>query len=107
MKKQRKKDDSFNSIHELAGQIQNLANKAHSLYSLQVDVVIEEKSRNVKQIEHLLDSLLDFAFNPEVLLIYKKLCRYYYFIDPQATAFYINAYREMWDENNPSSSQKK
>jgi hypothetical protein len=30
-------------------------------------------------------------------MLYKKLCRYYYNIDPQATVEYVNAYRDMWD----------
>ncbi len=35
-----------------------------------------------------LDGLLDFCFDPEALLLYRKLCRYYFTIDPVATAFY-------------------
>jgi hypothetical protein len=29
------------------------------------------------------------------LILYKKLCRYYFAIDPATTALYIDAYREM------------
>jgi hypothetical protein len=32
------------------------------------------------------------------LSLYKKLCRYYFAIDPEATVSYVNAYREMWDQ---------
>jgi hypothetical protein len=35
-----------------------------------------------------------------MLLLYKKLCRYYWKINPQATADYINYYREMWDNDS-------
>jgi len=42
--------------------------------------------------------MLDFCFDAKVLDLYKKLCRYYFEIDPGATASYVNAYREMWDE---------
>jgi hypothetical protein len=34
-----------------------------------------------------------------MLVIYKKLCRYYFDIDPNGTVFYVNAYREMWEES--------
>ena len=44
-----------------------------------------------------LDGLLDFCFDPEALLLYKKLCRHYYAIDLAATAEYVHAYRAMWD----------
>jgi len=48
-----------------------------------------------------------------LLAIYKKLCRSYFDIDQEATVFYVNAYREMWDEkvsttneiNNPEPDQ--
>jgi nucleoside-triphosphatase len=36
--------------------------------------------------------------------LYKKLCRYYFGIDPKATVNYVNAYREMWDsESSPAN----
>ena len=41
-----------------------------------------------------------FCYDEKILLLYKKLCRYYWDIDPYATAFYINLYREMWDNEN-------
>jgi len=45
--------------------------------------------------------MLDFCFDDEMLVFYKKLCRYYIDIDPEATASYVQAYREMWDEQRP------
>jgi len=48
----------------------------------------------------LLDGILDFCFDADMLLLYKKLCRYYFNIDPVATVSYINFYREMWDSDN-------
>ena len=53
-----------------------------------------------KDIQRLLDGLLDFCGDENVLLLYKKLCRYYWDINPQATAEYINIYRETWDYEN-------
>ncbi len=37
-------------------------------------------------------------FDSAMLRLYKKLCRYYFKIDPEATASYVYAYRDMWDE---------
>jgi len=42
--------------------------------------------------------MFDFCFDDEVLVLYKRLCRYYVDIDPEATASYVHAYRKMWDE---------
>jgi len=41
--------------------------------------------------------MLDFADNEEILVTYRKLCRYYLDINPQETAEYIQSYKEMYD----------
>ncbi len=47
---------------------------------------------------------LVLAYLANGLQIFKELCRHYWALDPFATATYIDAYREMWDEdvNNPN-----
>ena len=50
-------------------------------------------------IERTLDHLLDHACIPQGLALFKSLCRHYWEINPQATASYINIYREMWDSD--------
>lgn len=85
------------NVGALAEQMQGLARQAHGEYSSEVDAIIRTKSRDSRRIEHLLDGILDFCFDEEMLRLYKKLNRYYYFIDPAATATHINSYREMWD----------
>ena len=63
-----------------------------------MDEIVCTRSTDVRHIEHCrLDGLLDFCFDPEALLLYKKLCRHYYDINQAATAEYVRAYREMWD----------
>jgi len=47
--------------------------------------------------------MLDYCFNEGMLLLYKKLYRYYFDINPEATAFYVNAYRELWEEQKTGS----
>jgi hypothetical protein len=78
--------------------LKNLARQAKSLYSVEVDAIINDKIRDSNRIEYCLDGMLGFCFDDEMLLLYKKLCRYYFDIDPEATVFYVNSYREMWDE---------
>jgi hypothetical protein len=66
-------------------------------YKKEVDAVIHEQSRNPERIERLIDGMLDFCFDKEMLVLYKKICRYYFAIDPDTTVSYIYAYRDMWD----------
>jgi hypothetical protein len=85
------------SIGSIAGSIHDLQRQAERQYKPVVDDLLRTRSRDVKQIEHTLDRLLDFCGHESVLKMYKRLCRHYWDIDPAATADYINAYREYWD----------
>lgn len=62
--------------------------------------IMKSKSKDIDAIEHTLDALCEAAFDDEVLIIFKKLCRYYYDIDQQATIEHIQFYREMWDSDD-------
>ena len=67
------------------------------VYKPKVELLINSNNSDKNAIEHTLDALCEVAFDNEVLLLFKKLCRYYYNIDPVATAQQIQFYREMWD----------
>ncbi|MDP2862301.1 MAG: hypothetical protein Q8N95_05865 [Desulfobacterales bacterium] len=90
----------LDSFREFALERQHFARQAEMLYAPEVDTVVRERSKDSKRIERLLDSILGFCFDSDMLLLYKKLCRYYFQIDPQATAFYVYAYRDMWDDQD-------
>jgi hypothetical protein len=98
-KKERKspKEDIVNRIGRLAKAAQGLARVAVQQYSAEVDAILKARSRDSRCIERCLDGMLDFCFDHEMLLLYKKLCRYYFDIDSEATAPYVHTYREMWD----------
>jgi len=59
--------------------------------------MIQSRTQDHQQIEHMLDRLLDCACIPDGLSLFRSLCRCYFPINPAATANYVNAYREMWD----------
>ena len=94
------KDTLFNSMRDLVMEHQRLTIQARHLYAPEVNGVINENCRDPKRIERLLDCVLDFAFEPQMLLLYKKLCRYYFKINPQVTTSYVYAYRDMWDDDD-------
>src|SRR5437763_1340628 len=97
-------DPFFEAIAELAGSIYQLGWQAAREYEPIVQTIVRSGCTDANHIERTLDGLLDFCGNPDALLLYRKLCRHYYGLDPAAAAFYVNAYREMWDsekENQP------
>ncbi len=71
-----------------------------------VQDMVRSGSRDVQRIEHTLDQLLDHACLPEGLALFKTLCRHYWTLDPQATASYVHAYREMWDGDEQSDTDE-
>lgn len=75
----------------------HLARKAETGFEIQL--ADSEGCKDPKRIEWLLSCMLDFGFDDRILVLFKKLCRYYYAIDPEATASYVYSYREMWDKD--------
>lgn len=90
-------DSAFAEIHTLAATLHALHQQRAALLTPIAEQLIREKSRNQAEIEHTLDHLLDCACVPEGLAPFKALCRYYYGINPAATASYVHGYRDMWD----------
>lgn len=85
------------SISGLAKELEGLSRLAVRQYTPVVNAILRSHSRDIRHIEHTLDRLLDFCGYQPAVLLYRKLCRYYFDIDRAATVGYINAYREMWD----------
>lgn len=90
----------INELYPLAEQVQALHRLAYGQYLPQVDALIKSKTKDERAIQALLDGLLDFCGDEQMLLLFKKLCRYYWDINPQATANYVNFYRETFDSEN-------
>ena len=78
--------------------IEQIHRDAVRAYTPVVEIILRSGSRDVGQIEHTLDRLLDFCGHAPALLLYRRLCRHYFGIDPAATVDYVNAYREFYEE---------
>jgi hypothetical protein len=91
-------NDLVKSIRPLCVQLQKLNKQAILEYRPIVESLIRSRSRDISHIEHTLDGLLSFCGYDPALQLFRKLCRYYYNIDPAATVEHVNAYRDMWDE---------
>ena len=106
MKKNPQMDELVRAIGELAKTRNQLARQAEQQYALEVEAILKVQSRDSHRIEHTLDGMLDFCFDSAMLSLYKKLCRYYFKIDPEATASYVFAYRDRWDEKESVMERK-
>jgi len=84
-------------IYQITEQIVKIHQKAYELY---LPLVEDVCSRTVSETElsHLLDYLLDFACDEKILGLYKKVCRRYSYVYPGCIKFYIDVYREIWED---------
>jgi len=87
-------------IRQLAKRINELASEAAMVYLPEVDDIILSKCKDKHRIETLLDGILGICWDKTMLGLFKKLCKYYYDIDPRATVEYVHIYRDMWDEES-------
>ncbi len=85
------------NIYQIAEQIVQLHQKAYEACLLLVEDVC---SRTVSEdeVSHLLDYLLDFACDEKMLGLYKRICRRYLYLYPRCIKYYIEAYRDMWED---------
>ena len=84
-------------LRQVAGQLTALFRRAIQAANAEADAIIQSGERDTQRIEHQLDHMLGFCCDPDMLVVFKRLCRYYYGIDPVATIEHIQAYREMWE----------
>jgi hypothetical protein len=87
----------FNGIRDLAASLHSLHQQMVAHQAPTVQSLIHGRSRDPQVIEQTLDSLLSCACLPEGLALFKSLCRYYFFLNPTATAEYVHTYRDLWD----------
>ena len=90
-------DELLSSVKALAVGLQGLHRLAVEQSKPIVEGILRSRSRDVRHIEHTLDRLLDHCCYEPALLLYRRLCRHYWEIDPVATVAYVNTYREIWD----------
>ena len=86
------------NIQNLTQQLKTLAKQAIPIYTQKVESIINNKIQDHNRIEFTFDGMLDFCYDDEMLLLYKKLARYYFTVNPQGTADYINYYRERYED---------
>ena len=90
-------DALFESISEIAKSIVALSETAATAYEPIVNELISSRCKDHMEIQRTLDGMLGFCGNAAILLLYKKLCRYYHPMDPAATSDYIGFYLEQWE----------
>ncbi len=98
--------DLLQTLAATAAPLKALHQQAIEALSSTVQNIVCSRSHDAQLIEHTLDQLLNHAYPPKGSALFKTLCRHYWSLDPQATASYVHAYREMWDGNQQNDTQE-
>lgn len=81
-------------IDEVVKQIKGL----YTQYSHAVDEVISGRLTDEKQIEHILDGIIDFGDDLRFLELSKRLCRHIYYEYPQLVGSFVHMFRALFEE---------
>jgi hypothetical protein len=85
------------SLSSLGESLMRINQQAVQAYTPMVEGILSSNNRDKSYIDSTLDGLLSFCGYEPALALFRKLCRYYWDLDKEATAYHINAYRELWD----------
>ena len=91
-------DKLLEDIEMIVGIIKELHDLAYVQYSHLVDVVLEGALTDEKQIEHILDGILDFGDDLRFLDLSKILCRHIYYQYPQLVGNFVKLPKEIYDK---------
>ena len=89
----------MNGFLEMAKALSELQDRAVEAYRPLVDDICNRKAKE-DEVEHLLTWMFDFVENEQMLLLYKKVCRAYFYTYPETVAFYILEYRKRYDRES-------
>ena len=87
-------------LYDMCKSIIDLNKQRYVIIKDEIENIIRNNISDNMKIERKLDEMLDillFYETNESLLTFRKLCKYYFYINPQATVDYINYYRKQND----------
>lgn len=87
-------------LYDMIKTIIDLNKQRYGIVKDEIEKIIRDNIKDERHIQRKLDEILDillFYENDDSLLLFRKLCKYYFSINPIVTAQYINYYREQND----------
>ena len=96
-------------LYDMCKSIIDLNKQRYVIIKDEIEDIIRNNISDNMKIERKLDEMLDillFYETNESLLTFRKLCKYYFYINPQATVDYINYYREQNDSEDVKFGNK-
>lgn len=82
---------------ELFRTVAKLQEQKYRLAENEINFIIKNNIKDDTRIQRAIDEIFEFLENDEALLLFRRICRYYIKINPEATMHYINYYIEEYD----------
>ena len=98
-KNKQKEEEFMDEILEMARTLSELQDRAVDAYRPLVDDICNRKAKE-DEVDHLLTWMFDFVENEQMQLLFKKVCRAYFYTYSETVAFYILEYRKRYDRES-------
>ena len=100
----------FAAIREIVQEISRLMDAAYQQYSRLVEQVLNGSITEEREIERIMDGLVDFGADPRLRALYKTLCRHVYYKYPalggEHTALFQRQFEETEDGDTDTEEVK-
>ena len=100
-------DQILKDLKLISEQHQQIYDHAYKVYTDAVNSMVSVLLPDERQVEQLLDGLLDFCDDNRFLKLYKKLCRHVYALYPHLVTEYVQLYHSEYEEQKPKAKQTK
>ena len=98
-KDKQKEEEFMDGILGMARALSELQDRAVEAYRPLVDDICSRKAKE-EEVDHLLTWMFDFVENEHMLVLFKIVCRAYFYTYPETVAFYILEYRKRYDRES-------
>lgn len=97
MDKEQSWEEFIQAVSEMAEVMNQNAYQIYLIYEPIVNDLCRRKAPE-DEVNHCFDVLLDYAFDGNILSLFKRLGRYYYRFYPDSVLFYVKDCIEIWCE---------
>ena len=96
----------FAAIREIVQEISRLMDAAYQQYSRLVEQVLNGSITEEREIERIMDGLVDFGDDPRLLELYKTLCRHVYYKYPALVGEHTALFRLQFEETEDGDTER-
>lgn len=96
-------EEDLSSFKGLAQALTGVFDNAYAVYAPMVDSVLRDWVTEERDIERIMDGLLDFGEDPRFVQLYKKLCRHVYSRFPDLVKEHV----ALFLENHPEQCKQE